>query len=111
MAPMFLLAAVVLAFGGIPKGYDEGGFSASVTLTAFKKDYGLSAALWKHNATGLANRTANITSFGVLGAACGALMAYFLNDKLGRLWSYRLAILVWASGILMHVFSSEQVRI
>jgi hypothetical protein len=34
------------------------------------------------------------------------LAAYFLNDKIGRLWSYRLAILVWASGILMQVFSS-----
>lgn len=42
----------------------------------------------------------------MLGAAFGALIAYFLNDKIGRLWSYRLAILVWASGILMQVFSS-----
>jgi MFS family permease len=89
-----------------PPGYDEGGFSASVTLPAFKKDYGLTKNLWTHNATGLANRTANISSFGVLGAAFGALIAFFLNDKLGRLWSYRLAIIVWASGILMQVFSS-----
>lgn len=90
----------------IPSGYDEGGFSASVTLPAFKNDYNLVAKNWKNNATGLANRTANITSFGVLGAAFGAIIAYFLNDKLGRRWSYRLAILIWASGILMQVFSS-----
>lgn len=87
-------------------GYDEGGFSASVTLPAFKADYGLTKSLWVGNATGLANRTANISSFGVLGAAIGAIIAYFLNDKIGRLWSYRLAVLVWASGILMQVFSS-----
>ncbi|OAL01646.1 general substrate transporter [Phaeosphaeriaceae sp. SRC1lsM3a] len=105
-SPTYILAVVVLAFGGIPKGYDEGGFSASVTLPAFKNDYGLNKALWKNNATGLANRTANISSFGVLGAAIGALIAFFLNDKLGRLWSYRLAIVIWASGILMQVFSS-----
>ncbi|KAH8726070.1 general substrate transporter [Phaeosphaeriaceae sp. PMI808] len=104
--PIYILAVVVLAFGGIPKGYDEGGFSASVTLPAFKKDYGLVKSLWVNNATGLANRTANISSFGVLGAAFGALIAYFLSDKIGRLWSYRLAILIWASGILMQVFSS-----
>jgi len=90
----------------ISLGYDEGGFSASVTLPAFKADFGLSKDLWVGNATGLANRTANISSFGVLGAAFGALIAYFLNDKIGRLWSYRLAILIWASGILMQVFSS-----
>jgi sugar porter (SP) family MFS transporter len=75
-------------------------------LPAFKNDYGLNKSLWVHNATGLANRTANISSFGVLGAAFGALIAFFLNDKLGRLWSYRLAVVIWASGILMQVFSS-----
>lgn len=89
-----------------PLGYDEGGFSASVTLPAFKNDYNLVKKNWALDPTGLANRTANITSFGVLGAAFGALIAYFLNDKIGRLWSYRLAILIWASGILMQIFSS-----
>jgi MFS family permease len=122
--PFYVLAVVVLAFGAIPKGassalclsslivnslvpgYDEGGFTASVTLPAFKDDYGLQKSHWVGNATGLANRTANITSFGVLGAAFGALIAYALNDKIGRLWSFRLAILLWASGTLMQVFSS-----
>ncbi|KAF3040757.1 hypothetical protein E8E12_009101 [Didymella heteroderae] len=104
--PFYILAVVVLAFGAIPKGYDEGGFSASVTLPAFKDDYGLQKSRWIGNATGLANRTANITSFAVLGAAFGALIAYALNDKIGRLWSFRLAILIWASGTLMQVFSS-----
>ena len=88
------------------QGYDEGGFSASVTLSSFKQDYNLIKANWKHDPTGLANRTANITSFGVLGAAFGALIAFFCNDKLGRLWSFRCSILVWASGLLMQVFSS-----
>ncbi|KAH7355657.1 putative MFS quinate transporter [Pyrenochaeta sp. MPI-SDFR-AT-0127] len=105
-SPTYVLAVIVLAAGGIPKGYDEGGFSASVTLPAFKADFGLNKSLWINNATGLANRTANISSFGVLGAAFGALIAFFLNDMTGRLWSYRLAILIWASGILMQVFSS-----
>lgn len=77
-----------------------------MTLPAFKADYGLIKSLWVGNATGLANRTANISSFGVLGAAFGSLIAYFLNDKIGRLWSYRLAVIIWASGILMQVFSS-----
>jgi len=74
-----------------------------VTLSAFKTDYGLSKTL---TPSGLANRTANITSLAVLGAAIGAIIAFFLNDRMGRLRSYRLATLVWASGILMQVFSS-----
>jgi len=104
--PFYIFAILVLAAGGIPKGYDEGGFSASVTLPSFRKDFNLVKANWKHDPTGLANRTANITSFGVLGAAFGALIAFFCNDKLGRLWSFRCAILVWAAGLLMQVFSS-----
>lgn len=120
----YVFSVIVLAAGGIPKGmhihqgqpnarlismsigYDEGGFSASVTLPSFKNDFHLNKSRWVNNATGLANRTANITSFGVLGAAFGSLITFFLNDRLGRLSSYRLSILVWASGTLMQVFSS-----
>ncbi|GAB7351715.1 hypothetical protein MBLNU459_g2303t1 [Dothideomycetes sp. NU459] len=87
-------------------GYDEGGYSASITLPSFKDDFNLNAKNWKHNAAGLANRTGNINSFGVLGAAFGALIAYMGNDRLGRLRSYQAAIVIWASGIFMQVFSS-----
>ena len=54
----------------------------------------------------LASRKANITSFAVLGAAFGSLIALFLNDRLGRLRSFQLAVVIWATGVLMQVFSS-----
>lgn len=54
----------------------------------------------------LASRKANITSFAVLGAAFGSLIALFLNDRLGRLRSFQLSVVIWGSGILMQVFSS-----
>jgi MFS family permease len=56
--------------------------------------------------TGLANRRANIASFNVLGAALGALISLDLNDRLGRLRSWRLACLIWASGTFIQVFAS-----
>lgn len=87
-------------------GYDEGGFSASVGLTSFKNAYQLSAARWKNNPSGLAQRTANISSFGVLGAAFGALLALAVNDRFGRLKSWRFFALLWASGNLLQTFSS-----
>jgi MFS family permease len=62
--------------------------------------------MWKGRESALADRTGNISSFGVLGAAFGSLIAIFLNDRIGRLKTYRLAILVWAIGILMQIFSS-----
>ncbi|KAL1988827.1 hypothetical protein VTN96DRAFT_7711 [Rasamsonia emersonii] len=96
----------LIACGCLPKGYDEGGFSASVTLPSFVDDFNLSASHWKGNATGLANRKANISSFLVLGAAIGALLAIFFNDRIGRLRAWQLATVVYVIGTFIQVFSS-----
>ncbi|KAK3616738.1 hypothetical protein LTR56_025771, partial [Elasticomyces elasticus] len=101
----YYCALACIACAGIPKGYDEGGFSASTGLASFKQDFNLVKANWKDNPSGLANRQANISSFGVLGAAFGSLIALLLNDRIGRLRTYQLAICVWATGILMQIFS------
>jgi MFS family permease len=87
-------------------GYDEGGYSASVKLESFKIDFNLLKSHWLNDPTGLTNRSANITSFNVLGAAFGALAALDLNDRLGRLWSWRLAMGVYMIGTFIQVFSS-----
>lgn len=86
-------------------GYDEGGYSASVSLPSFKSDYDLTIHQGIDE-TELANRKANITSFNVLGAALGALIVLDLNDRLGRLMVWRLACIVWATGTLIQVFAS-----
>lgn len=75
-------------------------------LKSFKNDYGLVPSLWENNPSGLADRKANISSFGVLGAAFGALIALALTDKLGRLRCWQLFVILWGSGIFMQVFSS-----
>lgn len=90
----------------LPPGYDEGGYSASVRLDSFKTDFNLLPSNWTGDQTGLANRTANITSFNILGAALGALVSLDLNDRLGRLQSWRLSCVVWTFGTLIQVFSS-----
>ena len=89
-------------------GYDEGGFSASATLPSFVKDYDLSktSPTWIDNAEGLATRKANINSFGVLGAAIGALLSIAANDRFGRLKCWRGYILLWASGLFIQMFAS-----
>ena len=67
----YILTIIVIGCGSIPKGYDEGGFSAAVTLGSFADDFGLLPALWRGDEAGLASRQSDITSFGVLGAAAG----------------------------------------
>lgn len=54
----------------------------------------------------MADRKANISSFGVLGAAFGSLLALVLADRIGRLRSWQIFILLWATGTFMQVFSS-----
>ncbi|KAL6237764.1 general substrate transporter [Aspergillus navahoensis] len=102
----YVFVILVIACGSIPKGYDEGGYSASVLLNSFKTDFNLLDSNWTNDETGLANRTANITSFNVFGAALGALISLDLNDRLGRLRSWQLACVVWMSGTLIQVFAS-----
>ncbi|KAL3486844.1 general substrate transporter [Aspergillus germanicus] len=104
--PFFAFVVLTIACGSIPKGYDEGGYSASVRLDSFRTDFNLLSSNWTNNMTGLANRRANIASFNVLGAALGALISLDLNDRLGRLRSWRLACLIWASGTFIQVFAS-----
>lgn len=77
-----------------------------MSLPSFKADYNLDPSHWENNATGLANRKANITSFNVLGAAIGALLVLDLNDRLGRLVAWRLGCIIWASGTLIQIFAS-----
>lgn len=64
------------------------------------------AANWKGNPQGLADRKANISSFGVLGAAIGSLMILALCDRLGRLRCWQLSMVIWMTGNLMQTFSS-----
>lgn len=77
-----------------------------MTLPSFKNDFDLNAADWVDNPNGLANRSANITSFGVLGASFGTILALFVADRFGRLRSWQGFVLLWASGLFMQIFSS-----
>ncbi|KAL4919632.1 hypothetical protein BDW62DRAFT_209583 [Aspergillus aurantiobrunneus] len=99
--PYYIFTILIIVTGGIPKGYDEGGFSASVELDSFKENFELLPKLWKDNSSGLADRKANISLFGVLGAAFGSLLALVLTDRIGRLRSWQVFIVLWASGVFI----------
>lgn len=102
----YVLTIVVIGCGSIPKGYDEGGFSAATSLASFKNDYDLNDSQWAHDASGLANRKADITSLGVLGAAFGSLIALAMTDRIGRLRSWQMLALLYMSGYLMQILAS-----
>lgn len=105
-SPYFYFSIAVMAFGGIPKGYDEGGFSGSVNLISFRNDFQLTTEEWLNQSHSLANRLGNIRSFAVLGAAFGALLTLSLNGWMSRLNVYRTGVVVWTIGLLIQIFSS-----
>ncbi|KAH8174608.1 sugar transporter domain-containing protein [Sarocladium implicatum] len=104
--PYFTLTVVIIACGSIPKGYDEGGFAGATGLPSFQLDFGLTEDQWTGSAAALASRKANISSFGVLGAAFGAVLALCITDKFGRLRTWQALSLLWMSGFFMVTFSS-----
>lgn len=102
----YVLTICVIGCGSIPKGWDEGGFSAATSLPSFMNDYDLNPSQWTDDASGLASRKADITSLGVLGACFGSLLALTMTDRIGRLRSWQALTLVYMSGFLMQVFAS-----
>ncbi|CAN8105713.1 unnamed protein product [Discula destructiva] len=102
----YVLCICVIGSGSIPKGWDEGGFSAATSLPSFKNTYDLNTEQWEDDPNGLASRKANITSLGVLGAAFGSLLALAMTDRIGRLRSWQVLALLYMSGVVMQAFAS-----
>ncbi|EMF17764.1 general substrate transporter [Sphaerulina musiva SO2202] len=89
----------VFVFGlmGAARGVDEGLIGTTSTLPSFSKTFGLKdKSLTKAEQ---ADRLSNITSMVQLGSIGGALIAFYVTDKVGRLWATRQLCLVWVLGI------------
>jgi MFS family permease len=89
---------------GAARGIDEGLIGTTATLTPFIKRYGLKdPAKSKHEQADLLS---NITSMVQMGSILGALIAFYLTDKIGRLWATRQLCLVWVVGIAIFLASA-----
>lgn len=69
-------------------------------------EYGLTKKQWHGSSSELASRKANIASFGVLGAAFGAIGALAIIDRFGRLRTWQIFTVIWMSGFLIVMFAS-----
>lgn len=89
---------------GAARGIDEGLIGTTAELDPFQKKFGLKdPSKSKHEQAELLS---NITSMVQMGSILGALIAFFLTDKIGRLWATRLLCLVWATGISIFLASA-----
>jgi MFS family permease len=82
---------------GTARGLDEGLIGTTTSQKSFVTQFGLKNPHMTANEQ--ANLLSNITSMVQLGSIFGALIAFPITDKIGRLWAVRELCLVWVAGI------------
>lgn len=90
---------------GAARGIDEGLIGTTSELTPFRKKFGLNDN--SKTAYEKAQLLSNITSMVQMGSIFGALIAFFITDKIGRLWATRLLCLIWVTGISIFLASAS----
>lgn len=76
--------------------WDQGSSSVIPSLPGFDADFGLSDN---------AKQKSDFISLVYVGAGVGSALSFFVNDRIGRLWSFRLYMLVWIIGQIIATFS------
>lgn len=77
----------------------------TASLPSFKNEFGLKEGVLSPEAR--ANRLSNITSMVQLGSILGALIGFYVTDKIGRLWATRELALVWVTGIAIYLAAAS----
>lgn len=90
---------------GAARGVDEGLIGTSAEQPSFQRLFGLDDNSPLSDSQ-KADRLGNITSMVQLGSIAGALIAFIITDKIGRLWATRQLCLVWVVGITIFLTSS-----
>jgi MFS family permease len=90
---------------GAARGIDEGLIGTTSELIPFQKKFGLKDGSKSEHEQ--AELLSNITSMVQMGSILGALIAFFLTDKIGRLWATRMLCVLWVGGISIFLGSAS----
>ncbi|KAL1875488.1 hypothetical protein VTK73DRAFT_10038 [Phialemonium thermophilum] len=94
-----LWTTLLFSMAGTPLTLDQGSSSLIPSLPGFEKEF--------HMDSGSDAATiSNFVSIVYVGAAVGAALSFFFNDRIGRLWSLRLYFFIWMVGQLIATGSS-----
>lgn len=86
---------------GASRGLDEGLVGGMVGMKSFKHEFPMEEG----TASEIANRESNVTSMVQLGSIAGALLAFVLCDKIGRVRSLQSLCALWLTGFIIVVTS------
>jgi sugar porter (SP) family MFS transporter len=90
---------------GAARGIDEGLIGTTTELKPFRDQFGLND---KHKSKEeKAQLLSNITSMVQMGSILGAMIAFYLTDKIGRIWATRQLCLIWITGISIFLAASR----
>lgn len=99
------LISTVFGLMGAARGIDEGLIGTTTELAPFKKKFGLTDdSKSKHE---IAELLSNITSMVQMGSILGALVAFFITDRIGRIWATRQLCFVWIAGITIFLTAAK----
>lgn len=82
---------------GAARGLDEGLIGTTASQKSFIKQFGLHDP--SLSALQQADLLSNIASMVQMGSILGALVAFYITDKVGRLWATRELCVVWVAGV------------
>lgn len=86
---------------GAGRGIDEGLVGGMLSLQSFKDEFPLEVG----SKSEVANRESNITSMVQLGSIGGALLAFLLCDRIGRVRTLQVLTLIWTIGFVIVITS------
>ncbi|KAJ4360273.1 uncharacterized protein N0V89_000833 [Didymosphaeria variabile] len=97
----------VFVFGlmGAARGIDEGLIGTTAELDPFINKFGLEDPSKSEHEK--AELLSNITSMVQMGSILGALVAFYLTDKIGRIWAVRQLCVLWVLGIAIFLGSAS----
>jgi len=89
----------VFSFGimGAARGIDEGLISGTFNTKQFQNSLGLKSL----DPVDYANVKGNISAMVQIGSVAGALLAFLVADRIGRLWATRQLCALWIIGIVI----------
>jgi MFS family permease len=87
---------------GASRGLDEGLVGGMVGMKSFKHEF---PAMEQGSEDAQANRESNVTSMVQLGSIAGALLAFVLCDRIGRVRSLQALCVLWLTGFIIVVTS------
>ncbi|KAK5994504.1 Quinate permease-like protein [Cladobotryum mycophilum] len=95
-----LLTSLLYALSALPLTWDQGSAAVLGSLPSFQNHFGISSGTDP-------KAIRNFVSLVGVGDFIGAGLSFFVNDRIGRLWSYRLYVTIWIVGQIIAIFANN----